>query len=1160
MTTHSHDQDLTPGFSVIHSNRLEDLRSVAVQWICAHPLAPLENETFLVQSNGMAQWLKLALAQDSGCGISAALDIQLPGRFSWHAYRTVLDDLDIPEASPFDKERLTWRLLRLLPSLMEDRRFTTLKQFLDNVPDQRKEIQLAGLLADLFDQYQVYRADWLEDWAAGRDHLRNGTGGIARFPEDLAWQPELWRRLQTDIVPDRQDISRAGLHRRFLARAASLDHRPAGLPGRIMVFGLSSLPLQVLEVLNAVSSVSQVLLFVHNPCRHYWADIIEDRELLRFDHARHLRKEGLPDILEPEDLHQQSNPLLAAWGKQGRDYIGMLYTYDRPETYQQRFAEIDLFEDVVSEGEDTTLLQAVQQAILDLDPLPGPGTEKPAISRDDYSITFHLAHSRQREVEILQDRLLLMFDRIPGLTPRDIIVMTPDITAYAPHIHAVFGNLQPADPRYIPFTIADNLQTGQIPMLTALETLLNLPDSRFTVSDLMGLLEVAAVRNRFGIAEADLPRLEDWIQGSGIRWGLNAGQRARFGMDGKQEQNTWMFGMNRMLLGYAVGSGDPWNGLEPFDEIGGLDAALIGPLSLLLQALDSLALDLASPAPPEAWFQRIQAMVKSFFLPSGNWDRVFVTRLTDVMETWLTDCNDARFDRELTRIVMTETLLSAMSQSGMSQRFLAGMVNFCTLMPMRAIPFTVVCLLGMNDTDYPRSHPPLDFDLMSGPGLYRPGDRSRREDDRYLFLEALLSARSVLHISYTGRDIHDNTLRMPSVLVGQLQDYLAAGWVSETGRDLMDVLTCRHPLQPFSSRYFSTDDDPFLFTYAHEWHPLANRQERDEGDFPLPPPEVDGNLRLDLLVRFLKNPVSAFFQQRLNTRFDDIDAAAMDREPFALERLAPFGPGKEILAKGLAAEDGHYRETVIAAGQRLKQTGTLPMGGFGELAVRQLADPVLEMLSRHTRLCSQWPLDAGDIELCLPLTLDREITRTVEGWLDNLRQTPDPDAGHCRWAFYPNPVCDSGSRIQKPETLIDLWVRHLAGSAHGLCLTSCLVTPDTTAVLNPMAQETAAAHLETIARLWWQGLSRPLPVTAKTALAFLGSLDRDFTATTPQALAKAAAAYQGGAYASVGEVGYDPCLQRTFPDFESLAASDDNWFFQLARQLYLPLLTALEED
>ncbi|KTT38389.1 hypothetical protein SB11R_24055, partial [Pseudomonas oryzihabitans] len=106
---------LTPGFMVVHGNRLEELRSLAVGWMRRYPLAPLENEQVLVQSNGIAQWLKLALAEDprgddeGGCGVAAALEVQLPAAFLWRTYRQVLGRDNVPPSSPLDRAPLTWR-------------------------------------------------------------------------------------------------------------------------------------------------------------------------------------------------------------------------------------------------------------------------------------------------------------------------------------------------------------------------------------------------------------------------------------------------------------------------------------------------------------------------------------------------------------------------------------------------------------------------------------------------------------------------------------------------------------------------------------------------------------------------------------------------------------------------------------------------------------------------------------------------------------------------------------------------------------------------------------------------------------------------------------------------------------------------------------------
>ena len=338
-----------------------------------YPLAPLENEIALVQSNGIAQWLKLALAEDpeeddmGGCGIAAAIDVQLPGSFMWQLYRMVLGRDEIPPKSLLDKAPLTWRLMRLLPELIDQPHFEPLQRFLTHDTDLRKRYQLAERLADLFDQYQVYRADWLEDWAAGRHQLRNGRGESKALNPANCWQAELWRALLLDVGEEGMAQSRAGVHQRFIERINTLDQAPPGLPSRVIVFGISSLPAQALEALAGLARFSQVLLCVHNPCRHHWSDIVADKDLLRNEYKRQARKAGMPVTIDPQTLHQHAHPLLAAWGKQGRDYISLLDSYDDPSSYRAAFRDgrIDLF----SESEPTTLLNQVQDDILELRPL-----------------------------------------------------------------------------------------------------------------------------------------------------------------------------------------------------------------------------------------------------------------------------------------------------------------------------------------------------------------------------------------------------------------------------------------------------------------------------------------------------------------------------------------------------------------------------------------------------------------------------------------------------------------------------------------------------------------------------------------------------------------------------------------------------------------------
>ncbi len=1132
---------LSPAFMVVHGNRLDELRSLVISLMRRYPLGPLENEIALVQSNGIAQWLKLALAEDpedddtGGCGIAAAIDVQLPGSFMWQLYRTVLGRDEIPAKSLLDKAPLTWRLMRLLPQLIEQPHFEPLRRFLTHDTDLRKRYQLSERLADLFDQYQVYRADWLEDWAEGRHQTRNVRGEIKPLAPENCWQAELWRALLMDVGEQGMAQSRAGVHQRYIERINSLEVAPRNLPARVIVFGISSLPAQVLEALAGLSRFSQVLLCVHNPCRHHWADIVADKDLLRHQYKRQARKAGMPVVLDPQTLHQHAHPLLAAWGKQGRDYINLLDSYDDPNSYRSVFRDgrIDLF----SEGNPTTLLGQLQDDILELRPLNETREHWPAVDTEqDGSIRFHVAHSAQREVEILHDQLLARFSADPSLRPRDIIVMVPDIDSYAPHIRAVFGQLERTDPRFIPFTLTDQGQRGRDPLLIAVEHLLKLPDSRFPVSEILDLLDVPALRERFGIDEADLPTLHRWIEGAGIRWGMSAEHRAGLGLPAELEQNSWRFGLRRMLLGYAVGSAGAYDGIEPYDEIGGLDAALIGPLVALLDALQVAHQELTRPASPQEWGSRLHDLMQLFFQASNEHDDYLLAQLEDLRETWLETCESVALQDELPLTVVREAWLAGLDQGRLSQRFLAGAVNFCTLMPMRAIPFKLVCLLGMNDGDYPRAQPPLDFDLMGSD--YRPGDRSRREDDRYLLLEALLSAREKLYISWVGRSIRDNSDRPASVLVGQLRDHLASGWrLADDRGDLLEALTQEHPLQPFSARYFHQGSA--LFSYASEWRMLHGAHEHAAQSQVLEPYVQEEPLGLGQLQDFLRNPVRHFFSQRLKIFFEAIEAPLADDEPFVLDALQRYSLSDSLLEAALVRLDQPDLALATHA-KRLQNSGLLPMAGFGECMQRELVEPLPDLLQRYQQLLALWPTP---LTSALPVSLQLHGV-SVEGWLSGLHQRAD--GAVLTISAIPNGI--GSPKTRKWHRLIRPWVNHLVACANGFSMTTALVASDDSLLLAPFEEPVARRLLGDLLQAWQAGMRQPLPVAVKTAFAWLGQSD------PAKADAAARKAYEGDGQNSEGERRESPALARQFADFDALTA--DETFPDWCDALYRPLLEA----
>jgi len=1107
---------IQPGLLILHGNQLEQLRGAVFQWLRGHPLAPLEQEIFLVQSNGVAEWLKIALAEETGmCG---ATRVALPARLLWEIYRGMLGNARVPPVSAFDKGPLTWRLMRLLPQLLAQETFAPLRHFLRD-GDAERRLQLAERLADLFDQYQVYRADWLDDWAAGRDQLRNARGEALPLPPDQCWQAALWRAVAASVPEPERGLGRASVHAAFVAAVQRGDAPLGRLPRRIVLFGVSALPYQTLQAMASLARFSQVVIAVPNPCRYYWGDIIEGRDLLRAARHRHAARKDVDLSAVPlEALHAHSHPLLASWGRQGRDYIRMLDEFDNASDLEGRddTLRVDLF----SEEEGGTLLAQVQAAVRDMLPLAEHPQAPPPDS--DRSIEFHVAHSVQREVEILHDQLLAMFAADATLVPRDVVVMVPDIDVFTASIRAVFGQHRRHDPRFIPHEIGDVNDRSVNPLLVALEWLLRLPQQRCRQSEVRDLLDVPALARRFGLAEDDLPTLGQWIEGAGVRWGLDAGHRAGLGLAPAGEQNAWMFGVRRMLLGYAAGNGGAFAGIEPYAEVGGLDAALAGSLAQLIEALLAWRERLDAARRPADWAVQARLLLAGFFSDRDEADRLTLARLDDALNKWLETCEDAGFDEEVPLATLREAWLGGLDEPSLEHQFVSGGVTFCTLMPMRAVPFRVVCLLGMNDGDFPRRASRADFDLLALPGMARPGDRSRRDDDRYLMLEAVLAARDKLYISWVGRNVRDNSEQPPSVLVAQLRDYLQAGWALDLG-----ARTTQHALQPFSRAYFERGG---LLTFAGEWRAAHDTAGQAGAAAELPPYEVEEGfrLRLSILAAFLRQPVRHFFRQRLGVHFAESAMVGEDEEPFQLDGLQRYALEDELLADSgdIEAVDD-VRASLRRRGQRLRRQGMLPIGLIGERVMDDIVEELVPVRTAWLTLCGAYGEAAPKLAVHLELA-----GLVLEDWIDQLRRAGEATA----WLMQMSSrVCDK-SGAPRGEKLIPMWLRQLAAAAQGQPVTGFLVARDAIVVMEPLDPAAAQATLAGIAALWRAGMDRPLPAACKTGLALV--MDGDPRST-----------YDGGFELS-GE-NEDPCLARLWPDFAALSAAQG--FADATRALYQPL-------
>ncbi|KIE22248.1 exonuclease V subunit gamma [Vibrio sinaloensis] len=1069
-------------FTVYHSNQVDVLKSLLVELVRLNPLEnPFEAEQILVQSPGMSQWLKMELAKEFG--VAANIEFPLPATFIWNMFTEVLPD--VPKRSAFNKEAMTWKLMRILPDMLAQTEFEPLRRYLDKDQDSSKLYQLSEKIADIFDGYLVYRPEWIASWEAGQP--------VLELEEEHPWQPILWQALYDHTIAlDQSPYHRANLYEHFIDTLENYNGDFSHLPKRLFVFGITSLPPRYMDALKAIGEHIDVHLMFTNPCRYYWGEVRDRKYLARLaaKHRKHLvwkenhselegesaqLKGGIDDNLDDE-LHTDvvGNSLLASMGKLGRDNMYLLS--------QLESNEIEAFVDV----ERDSLLHQLQADILNLeehqdDEQLETSQHKQVVIGGDNSVSLHACHSPMREVEVLHDQLLGMFDADPTLKPRDIIVMVADINAYSPAIQAVFGNA-PGE-RFIPYSISDRTADQESPILNAFMQLVNLPNTRCLASELLELLETPAILARFGLTEDDFIQAKQWVEESGIRWGLNRATGREFELPDTQ-QNTWQFGIERMLLGYAMPeSAGLFNGangaLAPYNEVQGMGAELAGKLAHFIQCIEAYRAQLSLTQSIDAWRETLTHLLDDFFSVELEGE-VALKSIRDTLSELKEQLSDAAFEQDLTPSVITQYLQNKLSGTRVSQRFLAGQVNFCTLMPMRSIPFRTVCLLGMNDGVYPRSMPPEGFDLMTGRA--KPGDRSRRDDDRYLFLEAMLSAQQTLYISYVGRSIQDDTERVPSVLVSELLEYCHQNYClegdqalacDESGDRLLASLISHHSMVPFSPTAFIGTQP----SYAKEWLPAANRQGQQSGLFnrQLDDYLLDATypLELDLveLQRFWRLPVQYFFNRRLKVMFEPPLPVMEDDEPFVLGGLESYQIRDSLLAALL--EPQQDSQTVIEqfiATQRAQ--GKLPVGAFGDIEFETNRVQTEELVEKIGFLCQS---AADDLEVKLEFDVLGENKPVLfTGWLTQLYQS-----GLIRFR----------SGQIRSQDYLSAWIDHLAMSAMGHAKRTHMIGYDrkegVVHLVYPAMEDAqqAKALLAELIGLFYQGMTEPLCYFPKTALA-----------------------------------------------------------------------------
>lgn len=1045
----------------LHLHRSNDLDALVKVLAALPPLDPpdpFEPETIVLQTRGMERWLTMRLADLRG--------VFAHGRF------LSLDDLfdelmqtlmPAPDAAHWRPGQLVWRIAEVLRGAASDPELSALSAWLAStdlgpiapdaagptsasaaLPDQI--VQLAWRVAEVFHRYALHRPDMVDAWE------RNDPRGPGPSEPAPPWQPALWRRLAAGIAaphPGRR-LTLLIEHLAHLAPTDRGDDRPPPalpppFPRRLVLFGHHTLaPLHV-RALAALGRHLEVHLFhpAIGPGRG------GDRDV-----ARH--------------------PLRASLGRL-LDQLDQLLAEHAPDAVRHEH---------LVRPRDDTLLHRLQRAIFDgriIDDLrPAHPDPAPASDPPDLSLQLHACASPLRQVEVLRDELLALFSADRTLEPRHVIVMTPNMETYAPLIDAVFRDgdrdLPPDNPLSAGFPPIHRLHDLSLrrvnPIAESFLAILDLAGGRYTLSEISDLLAMPPILAKAGLIEEELPRLVELVQRAHVRWARDEHHRAAESLPATR-RNTWAGGFDRLLLGHALASTgvDDFLGVVPVDDVEGKDETrTLGLFVDYLERLFDELADLHEPRTVSAWRTRLAALVQTLLVHDDT-SAGLAQAVLDVLGDLVTRAERGGFSGALELGAMRGLLADPLEARRPSITFLSGGLTFCTFLPMRTIPFRVVCLLGMDDGEFPRSPHGLGFDLLENQS--EPGDRSAREDDRMTFLETLAAARDHLLVTWTGYRATDKRELDAAGPVAELVETVRRG----LGADVLPAPTfVRHPLQPFTPNNFRLPPMSFDLRYLRGARRIV-------GERQPPPPHWDGQvdaelpavISLDKLVDCFVDPSRWFCRERLRVWLAERDTSVEDREPLALNALELWALRDRVLGWELDAIDPEQRMRALEA------TGQLPFGAAGRLALRQIEDDVRAIAERVRALrAAAW----------------REHLATPGRPPSPPPHHPDPIGvalrlggvdlvGQLDFVYGTQRIAHQAGKV-KPKNELALWVRHLALAAT-LCrpVTSYLVGQDRVARLVALAPARARELLTRLVGLHLAAHRTPLPFFPATAFHWL---------------------------------------------------------------------------
>ncbi|MBK2094655.1 exodeoxyribonuclease V subunit gamma [Francisella philomiragia] len=881
------------------SNKLEYLVQVLSKLLDVEKKDLFTPTQLIVGSRGMQHWLSMQLAQYRNIAMNLKYDM-INGYILDICYELTAKQ---EYKKAYTKDILAWRIFRGLDSINNPK----LQEYYQN--SDLKKYQLSVKIAETFSKYISYRSEWLQKWAQG-EYINP-----AKPESDEDWQMLLWQKLVEDVAETPYKVQAEALQKLNRQNLEKLN-----IPSDIYIFGVNTISPKNLGFVFELAKYIDVNILYINPCSEYWYD---------------LHKSKISAWLDSDDYELQ--PLLANLGQQGKEFFNQLLENQEKQELEvfEKFDKNSLDFEKLADNNQTQLV-SLQRNLLELD-CQNHAKQK------DLSISINSCHSPLREVQVLHDKLLDMIKADPSIKPRDILVMCPNIEDYSPYIDSVFSRY-PTDKK-LPCSIADRTLLDSEPLAASFIELLQLPESNFEVNKILDYLSVPAIQQKFKITDEQLETIHYWLKESCIHHSNNG------------QTFSWSWGLKRLMFGFSYSDSNhivdlklprqsatatpsyqrgisinyqELDQLMTIPVIEGSEIAELGGLYELLELLERYSQELLKPRSLEAWQDYLLEMFDDVFDVTND-EQYIAKKIKDIVVKTVTTAKDVLLAEEIDLYTIRYCLISQLSEPIINNHFLNGKVTFCSMTPMRNVPFRVIAMLGLNNGKFPRQESAISFDLMARLGRVK-GDRTKRDDDRYLFLEAITSARDYLYLSYIGRSVKTNVEQQPSLILKELISYLRANynWQDEDIKE--------YPLHPFSSKCYADE----YRSYDEAWLKLLQSEPKVFYDSKLLSNDVNlpKSLSIAKLVKIFEDPIKAYTNYGLELYLEDDFEELEDSEPFDINSLDKHKFKQDLLN---TLENNKDKELTI---KTAKLSGKLPESVLTENEINKEVENIQKLLDK----------------------------------------------------------------------------------------------------------------------------------------------------------------------------------------------------------------------